>query len=227
MRIAGGQRRDVSRTERTNQFSAIFSMPFARRSRSSSGLTGRPLKGGSMSILSRATLLLSPVVAVACAGDANRNVLAPSAQTRDLAPLSSQASAGPAASGHGNVTQAPGVLRTFSFEARVMPDGSVEGNFNNHNRLAGFVNLGDVDCLRLIGSNGAVLSGPVRKHTNPAFETWSAVFRVEDNGEGGDPPDRVSVISLQPPGSPNTCHTFTPGEQDMRVVEGGNIQVRP
>jgi hypothetical protein len=194
-----------------------------------------------MSVLRYATAALCTAAAVACTLEPNPNKLAPSATTRDLtssssqgsasssqgSALSTQESAGPSASGHGNFTQAPGVLRTFSFEGRVMPDGSVEGNFNNHNRLGGIVNHGDIDCLRLIGTNGAVLSGPIRKHTDPAFEGWTAGFRVEDNGEGSnESPDRVSVIFVVPPGRDN-CQAFTPGEPSMRVLEGGNVQVRP
>jgi hypothetical protein len=129
-------------------------------------------------------------------------------------------------SGHANVTQAPGVLRTFSFSAREMPDRTVEGNYVNHNRLGGAVNHGEIDCLRLIPPNGAVLSGPTRKHTNPAFEGGTTIFRVEDNGEGADsPPDRVSQLVIFMPGSPLDCHTFTPVV--LLPVEGGNIQVRP
>jgi hypothetical protein len=135
---------------------------------------------------------------------------------------------GPSASGHASVIQQPsGALRTFSFHARVMPDGSVQGEYDNHNRQAGFVNHGDIDCLRLIGTNGAVMGGPSRRSDNPAAGPGSRViFRVEDNGEGaGDVPDRVSLLFLFPPGSTEDCQIFTP--PNTSPIEGGNIQVRP
>jgi hypothetical protein len=162
---------------------------------------------------------------LACATDSSpTEALSPEFSAVQL----SQSASGPSASGHGNVIQLPsGAKRTFSFHARVMPDGSVQGEYDNHNRQAGFVNHGDVDCLRLIGTNGAVLSGPVKRTTNPAVPEGSrAVFRVEDNGEGSDDPvDRVSALFNFPPGSTVDCQTFTP--PILLPLVGGNVQVKP
>ena len=139
-----------------------------------------------------------------------------------------EVASGPSASGHADVIQLPsGAKRTFSFHARVMPDGSVEGEYDNHNRQGGFVNHGDIDCLRFIGTNGAVMSGRVQRSTNPAAPAGSrAIFRVEDNGEGtGDLPDRISQLFNFPPDSPSDCQNFTP--VILFPLVGGNIQVRP
>jgi hypothetical protein len=140
----------------------------------------------------------------------------------------SESESGPSASGHADVTQEPsGANRTFSFHARVMPDGGVAGEYDNHNRQQGFVNHGDINCLRFIGTNGAVMSGVIQRSDNPnAPPGATSVFRVEDNGEGADdPPDRVSQLVNLPPGSTDNCQTITP--VILFPLEGGNVQVRP
>jgi hypothetical protein len=169
------------------------------------------------------------LLTAACAPDSGPEPLAPTVQpslTMDGVDPSADG-VGPSASGHANMTQAPGVLRTFSFTARQMPDGTVEGKYTNHNRLGGIVNHGDIDCLMLLPPNGAVLSGPIRKHTlGEEFEGRRIVIRVEDNGEGADdPPDRVGFLVNLPAGSELDCRTFLP--QTMFPVEAGNIQIRP
>ena len=173
--------------------------------------------------LPRHAPLLCAATLIACSSDLGDIAVAPqlgAVQTSAGAP-------GPSVTGHANMTQQPsGELRTFSFTGRVMPDGTVEGQFVNHNRQGDAVNHGEIDCLRLDGTNAAVLSGPIRKHTNPALEGGTTVFRVEDNGEGtNDPPDRVSVLMNFAPGSTEDCTTVTPAI--MFPIEGGNIQVRP
>ena len=156
-----------------------------------------------------------------------------STPTRGLSPrlLSvefSESESGPSASGHADMIQEPsGALRTFSFHARIMPDGSVQGEYDNHNRQQGFVNHGDIDCIRFIRTNSAVMSGVILRNDNPiAPPGGTSIFRVEDNGEGADdPPDRVSQVANFPAGSPANCNTITP--VNMFPIVGGNIQVRP
>jgi len=107
-----------------------------------------------------------------------------------------------------------------------MPDGTVQGTYDNHNRQGDAVNHGEIDCLRLIGTNSAVMSGPVRKHTNPVFEGSRSLIRVDDNGEGADdPPDGVSMLTIFPPDSEFDCMTFTPAA--TFPIVGGNVQIRP
>ena len=176
-----------------------------------------------MFALSRHASLLYAAALIACSTDSGGIAVAPQLDAVEAA----SGASGPSVTGHANMTQQPsGELRTFSFTGRVMPDGTVEGQFVNHNRQGDAVNHGEIDCLRLVGTNGAVLSGPIRKHTNPALEGGTTIFRVEDNGEGtDDPPDRVSQLLNFAPGSTDDCTTVTPAT--MFPIEGGNIQVRP
>ena len=173
------------------------------------------------------TTIVVAAMVIACTADSDRAPLAPS-----LEPSLNQDAAGPSATGHGNVTQAPGVLRTFSFTGRQLMDGRIVGEYENHNRLGAAMNHGDVDCMVVTG-NSAILSGPIRRHTNPLFEEgFVTVFRVEDNGEGAnDPPDQVSLLQIHPPPAPGepaiNCRSGILPAFAMRPVEGGNIQVRP
>lgn len=164
------------------------------------------------------------VAVLACSTDSG----SPPPLARIASPALSLDGAGPAVSGHGNVIQLPsGALRTFSFQARVMPDGSVQGEYDNHNRQGGFVNHGNIDCIRFIGSNGAVLSGRVTRSTNPnAPEGSIALFRVEDNGQGSeDAPDRISALNTFAGTSANNCTNLTPAT--LFPIVGGNVQVTP
>jgi hypothetical protein len=141
--------------------------------------------------------------------------------------LLSDNASGPLVTGHASVIQQPsGALRTFSFSARMMPDGSVKGEYVNHNRQGGFVNHGEIDCLRLIGTNGAVMSGPIRKSDNPTAPPGGrTIFQVEDNGEGGtDAPDRVSMLFNFLAGGTEDCNNTT---LTTAPIADGNIQVRP
>jgi hypothetical protein len=169
--------------------------------------------------------LLGGAALVACASDSSPTAArSPSLSAVQL----SESESGPSASGHADVIQEPsGAKRTFSFHARVMPDGSIQGEYDNHNRQQGFVNHGDITCLRFIGANGAVMSGVVQRSDNPnAPPGATSVFRVEDNGEGADdPPDRVSQVVNLPLGSTADCQTITP--MILFPIVGGNIQVRP
>lgn len=169
--------------------------------------------------------LLCGVTLLACATDATPTA---ARLSRLSAVQLSESESGPSASGHADVIQEPsGAKRTFSFHARVMPDGSVEGEYDNHNRQQGFVNHGDINCLRFIGTNSAVMSGVIQRSDNPAAHPGAtSVFRVEDNGEGADdPPDRVSQVVNLPPGSTADCQTITP--VILIPLVGGNVQVRP
>ena len=177
-----------------------------------------------MFTLRHCLLPLCGATLLACAADSGPTAARSPAASVQL----SESDAGPSASGHADVIQLPsGAKRTFSFHARVMPDGSIEGEYDNHNRQGGFVNHGDIDCLRFIDGNGAVMSGPAQRSTNPAAPAGTrAIFRVEDNGEGADDlPDRVSQLIIVPEDSPSDCQTFTPAI--LFPLVGGNIQVRP
>lgn len=170
-----------------------------------------------------ATLLCAGTILACSAEPTSTHVMAPELRLSQT-PVNA---AGPSASGHANVTLASGALRTFSFHARVMPDGTVDGEYENHNRFLGASNHGDVDCLRFIPPNRAVMSGTIRRTNNPgATPGGRTIFTVEDNGEGAsDPPDRVSQLILLPPGSNQDCTNVT--NTTSIAIEGGNIRVDP
>jgi hypothetical protein len=174
-----------------------------------------------------ATLLCAGTLLACSAEPTPDRVLAPHLNLSEI-PMNA---AGPSASGHADVIQQPsGAKRTFSFHGRRMPDGTVQGEYDNHNRQQGFVNHGDVDCLRFVGTNVAVMSGTVLRSTNPAAPAGGrAIFTVEDNGEGADDtpdtPDRVSMLFNFPAGSTVDCMTFTP-IANLSII-GGNIRVDP
>src|SRR6187401_1384981 len=100
--------------------------------------------------------------------------------------------AGPSASGHGTIllqdTEGRTVRRQFSFSARQLRDGSVQGTAILHNPSfdpkydAQF----DITCLQVVG-NRASFGGSVRKSSDPVFndEFDAAFFTVFDNGEPG------------------------------------------
>ena len=183
------------------------------------------MEGGHMFTARHWLPLLCGATLLACATDSSPTATrSPGFSAAQLL----ESESGPSASGHADVIQLPsGAKRTFSFHARVMPDGSVEGEYDNHNRQGGFVNHGDIDCLRFIGTNGAVMSGVAQRSTNPGAPPGStAIFRVEDNGEGADDPaDQVSQVAIFPPGSAANCQNTTP--VILFPLVGGNIQVRP
>ena len=174
----------------------------------------------------RAASIVVPILSLAglfgCEGDARRGIVSPGLDLDNPA-------AGASVSGHGEWINPAGELVSRSFHARVMPDGTVQGEFvqwvtalNGDRRP----NRGDLDCLRFITPNDAVVSGPVLVNDNPALLGVTQIFRVRDAGEGNDADDRMSSLFFREPGTFD-CQTLTPPETNMRPLEGGNLQVRP
>src|SRR5262245_63061419 len=107
-----------------------------------------------------------------------------------MLPSTSVAGSGPSASGHGTIllqdTQGKTVRRQFSFSAKQMPDGSVQGQAIIHNPSfdpkydAHF----DISCLQVVG-NRASFGGSIKKTSDPVFndELDAAFFTVFDNGD--------------------------------------------
>jgi len=159
-----------------------------------------------------------------CSGQPLSDVAAPDVLAPRLA--ASDEPSGPSADGHVNWIN-PITLDEVhrSFHA-IEKDGVVEGNVVQHNKVSGFWYKGDINCLRLLSPNEAVLSGPVRESSNSALVGQTVIFRVGDGGEGSDdPPDRTSGLNVQPVGSPIDCKTFV--NPVFTPIEGGNIQVKP
>lgn len=133
----------------------------------------------------------------------------------------------PKARGAGTVTLS-GSLRTFSFTARVMPDGRVQGMGNIQNRNRENHVKFSIDCLRVQG-NVASMSGEVTLSTDPTFRLGDGIwFRAIDRGEGAkEPTDEMTLVGiyLGPGPSCTVDDAFTLATQT--VIEGGNIQVSP
>jgi hypothetical protein len=174
----------------------------------------------------RAMSLMLPVLSltalIGCGGDSRRSIVSPQLDVSDPA-------AGPSASGHGNWINAAGEYVSRSFHAREQEPGVVEGSWEYHftsptgeKRL----NKGEVDCLRIIAPNEAVISGRVLVTENPALLNQTQIFRVVDNGEGdGEPTDRLSALFARSPESGIDCSNFTP--PTTTPIVSGNLQVRP
>ena len=100
-------------------------------------------------------------------------ITAMAATTIMLRPTSA-AAPGPSATGHGTIllqdTEGNTVRRQFSFSARIMPDGTVQGSGILHNPVfdpkydAHF----DITCLQVVG-NRASFGASIRKTSDPVF----------------------------------------------------------
>jgi hypothetical protein len=146
---------------------------------------------------------------------------------------STSAAAGPSASGHGTVllqdTDGKTVRRQFSFSARLMPDGTVQGSGVLHNPSfdpkydAQF----DITCLQVVG-NRASFGGSIRKTSDPVFndEFDAAFFTVFDNGNGGKG-DTISEIFFDNVVEPSACQFIGADDFPQIPVENGNVSVRP
>jgi hypothetical protein len=127
------------------------------------------------------------------------------------------------ATGSGHSLSA-GELRSFSFGASQLGDGTVNGQAQiNARSLDAFAHIA-IDCLQVVG-NVAHMSGTVVHTSDPTvfLPNEYVHFAVQDNGEGGnDPPDRVSGIPVD---EPFRCDASAPPPL-TRVVTRGNVQVR-
>ena len=179
-----------------------------------------------MRVLSLVVPMLSIAAVVGCGGDSRpsiASIVSPRFDQGDPA-------AGASISGHANFITPAGEHVSRSFHARVMPDGSVQGEFVQWiTALDGErrPNKGDLDCLRFIAPNDAVASGPILVNDNPDFIGRTQIFRVRDDGEGSDAVDRMSSVYIRQPITKLDCQTLTPLETNMLPLEGGNLQVRP
>ena len=143
------------------------------------------------------------------------------------------AAGGPSVSGHGTVllqnTKGKTVRRQFSFSARIMPDGSVQGSGILHNPSfdpkydAHF----DITCLQIVG-NRASMGASIRKSSDPVFndEFDAAFFTVFDNGEPGGGNDTISEIFFDNVVEPSACQFIGADDFPQIPIENGSVQVR-
>jgi len=135
----------------------------------------------------------------------------------------------PSATGHGTFQGGKGQLMTFSFNAVQQQDGYVTGE-------AEIQDLGDnsnvhveINCLAFGGVKGglnvATLSGLIKNATDTSLVGDTAIFSVQDNGEGAkDPPDAISSLLIIPGDKGCVdCKSFKPFSMSPTVK--GNIQV--
>ena len=140
----------------------------------------------------------------------------------------------PSASGHGTVllqdTEGRTVRRQFTFSARIMADGSVQGSAVLHNPSfdpkydAQF----DITCLQIVG-NRASFGGSIRKTSDPVFndEFDAAFFTVFDNGQPGANNDTISEVFFDNVVEPSTCQFIGADDFPQIPIESGNVTARP
>jgi hypothetical protein len=151
-----------------------------------------------------------------------------------LVRLTSAAPPGSSASGHGTVllqnTEGRTVRRQFSFSARRLANGTVQGSAVLHNPSfdpkydAQF----DITCLQIVG-NRASFGGSIRKTSDPVFndEFDAAFFTVFDNGEPGAGNDTISEVFFDNVVEPSTCQFIGADDFPQIPIESGSVQVRP
>ena len=122
---------------------------------------------------------------------------------------------------------------TLSFTAVTLPDGTVTGQAEYHFVLDNPFFPEDtrlhieINCLN-IGPDGktATLSGVVKNASTQEAVGATAIFRVRDNGEGGNAqPDGITPVFLSVPELNRNCNVLT-GIQPAPIT-GGNVQVKP
>lgn len=147
---------------------------------------------------------------------------------------STSAAANPSASGHGTVllqnTEGKTVSRQFSFSARQMPDGTVQGSAILHNPSFDpkyDVHL-NISCLQIVG-NRASFGASIKKTSDPVFndEFDAAFFTVFDNGEPGADNDTISEMFFDNVVEPSACQFIGADDFPQIPIESGNVQVNP
>lgn len=139
------------------------------------------------------------------------------------------AGVGASATGSAHLT-INGELATFTFSVRQMPSGEVVGQAQRVNRSNDSILHYDLDCLRIVGDNKAIIGGTLTHSSNPAFQPGRhAVFSVVDNGESRhDAPDQLSAVALFiAVDDPRNCSNWDVPASTVRPIESGNIQVSP
>ena len=94
-----------------------------------------------------------------------------------------------------------GARNSVGFTARIDTGGAVKGEAQFQLRDHGLRLHVVVDCLSVLG-NEAWVGGIVLTSNDPTLVGTHVTWRVQDNGEGGDGPDQVS---LPVPGAASDC----------------------
>ena len=150
--------------------------------------------------------------------------------------LSTRAAGNQSVTGGGTTIEL-GKVSTFVFNAIKKKDGSVSGHMNYKFRGGPITWAADINCLTIIDSKTAIISGVITKAEGlenyfppfvvPFFEVGrNTVFTVVDNGQGaGSSPDLISDIWVsENVNEPLNCNNFIPSPVYLPI--SGNIQIK-
>ena len=178
------------------------------------------LKKAALTVVGGAALL----VVVACADTPTTPTPA-----MDLSPAFAIGPVGSSVAGQGSFDFG-GSNRTFAFTARMLADGSVDGQWQRVTHTGGPAQSrshGKITCFTIVG-NQAWIGGFKTSGTTFVDPPNNEVrWRVADNGEGtSDPADQISAqfVAGGPGSAANYCAS-TPGHA-LNDLTAGNIQVR-
>jgi hypothetical protein len=143
-------------------------------------------------------------------------------------PTSLPAAGNAHANGGGTVVEG-GEKSTFAFNAVQQTNGSVAGHLTYHFRLADVTFHMQNDCLKIVGTNKAVIAGTVTMVTGTSLpfivQGARGVFQVQDNGEANDVnPDLISDVIIYPVGFQADCMVVPPNPY---LPIDGNVTVKP
>lgn len=178
----------------------------------------------------RFALLLLPVIAVALAGCEE----SPTDGYVELIPDFARAGGITAAvAGSGHIPSGADDKRVFSFTAQQNANGAVSGQFTlvitasvlgSENPSITRIEV-EVTCMAVAG-NRAWVGGVVKSSTIPEWVGRETGWSVEDNGEGANSGDLISLTNI--PGDPGLAQSVCDAQTRVpnRLVDHGNVQVR-
>ena len=130
-----------------------------------------------------------------------------------------------AVQGSAHIEQA-GELRTFTFSARRMADGTVTGQFEIIARQVDRVTHGTVTCMTVLG-NSAWIGVKIERDNSGVSEGAEGRFRVVDLGSG-QTDDLVSLLAFNftPGFAQNYCNTLPPNPP-LNPAQGEVVITQP
>jgi hypothetical protein len=162
-------------------------------------------------------------VAAVLAGCEDRTIVAPELMRADVDALN-VGQVVQSVTGSGMLTVA-GERRTFTFNAKRLADGTVDGQFQVISRQVDRVSHGRVVCLNVFGS--AAWIGVVVEQDNTVPTPFEAVFRVVDLAQTpGGSPDLLSLLQPVGPGVAQNYCNAAPSTPPLLPTEGGEITVK-
>ena len=180
--------------------------------------------------------LLACALALGIFGCAKEDIKAPnvsdeSATSKQDITLTTRAGGNQMANGGGTTVEG-GEKSTFVFNAVKKSNGSVTGHLVYQIRVSNIGIKMDLDCVRFIGTNTAVLSGIVTEVSGDNIPFYihvgsNAYFEVVDKGQGNDSaPDLISDLFF-PIGAGSSNANCTNRRAGTYLPISGNIQVKP